>query len=178
MEVKKGNKRYGKHFELPVILEVVSKAEKGFSRQKLCEEYGMAKCTLEGWLKRHGSEQYQAGKVVRYSVEERRSVVRAILQGRLTVSEAKERYKFRGRGTIQSWIRTFGKELQPITIPVPAVMKDKKSTNKESEEISALKKALAESQLKVAALETMMDIAERELKIDIRKKSGAKQSPK
>jgi hypothetical protein len=45
-------------------------------------------------------------------------------------------------------------------------------------EQNGLEQQLAEAQLKIRALETMIDIAEEQLKIDIRKKSGAKQSPK
>jgi transposase len=176
MADKKNLNRYGANFELPIILEVVSKAEKGISRQRLCAEYGMGKTTLQEWLNRHGSQHYHANKRARHSPEERRSIVRSIVQGRMTIREAQLQHGIKANDTIRGWLRTFSKE---TLTPSPAAMKDKKKpTTTESEEIKALKKALAASQLKVAALETMVDIAERELKIDIRKKSGAKQSPK
>jgi len=179
MEEIKQVHRYGKNYELPVILEVVAKVEEGFSRRKLCEQYGMTKSTMDSWLKRYGSASYQASKKVPVSPEKSRSIVRAIVQGRLTRQEAQQQYNIKCASTIRNWLRTFREENKETLIPSPAAMKDKKKpVTTESEEIKALKKALAASQLKVAALETMVDIAERELKIDIRKKSGAKQSPK
>jgi transposase len=179
MEETKQMHRYGKNFELPVILEVLSKVEQGLSRNRLCQEYGMSRGALNDWLKRYGSERYLAGKKVMFSDEQRRSIVRAILQGRMTIRDARQQYNIKTDDTIRAWLRTFGEENKETLIPSPTAMKDKKKpATTESEEIKALKKALAASQLKVAALETMVDIAERELKIDIRKKSGAKQSPK
>jgi len=45
-------------------------------------------------------------------------------------------------------------------------------------DLKALQQQLQEAQLKIAALETMIEIAEKQFKIEIRKKPGAKQSPK
>jgi TolA-binding protein len=46
------------------------------------------------------------------------------------------------------------------------------------QDLKALQQQLQEAQLKIAALETMIEIAEKQFKIEIRKKPGAKQSPK
>ena len=51
-------------------------------------------------------------------------------------------------------------------------------TNPSDPKSIELEKALAEAKLKIAALEIMIDLAEQQFKIKIRKKSGAKQSPK
>jgi len=48
----------------------------------------------------------------------------------------------------------------------------------DSDEVKALKEALAFSELKNRALNTLIDVAEEQFKIDIRKKPGARQSPK
>lgn len=169
--------REGHCYELPVILEVVSKVESGHCRKRLCREYGMASVTLDSWLRRYGSESYHANKKKAFTNESRRSIVRAILQGRITITEAQKQYGIKSRYTLQKWLRTFSQANEAVIASGPIEMKNKKKST-ETEEIKALKKALADSQLKIAALETMMDIAERELKIEIRKKSGAKQSPK
>ncbi|MEJ6981569.1 hypothetical protein WG906_13970 [Pedobacter sp. P351] len=50
------------------------------------------------------------------------------------------------------------------------VLPGKPARDKESDEVKALKAALAEAELKVKALDTMIDIAEEQLKVDIRKK--------
>ncbi len=58
---------------------------------------------------------------------------------------------------------------------------NKKSSNDKpaaDERIKVLEHALQEAQLKIAALNTLIDVAEEQLKINIRKKPGAKQSPK
>jgi len=57
-------------------------------------------------------------------------------------------------------------------------MPQKKSTESDSDQVRALKKALTESQMQNKALNTLIDVAEEMLKIDIRKKPGAKQSSK
>jgi TolA-binding protein len=46
------------------------------------------------------------------------------------------------------------------------------------QDLKTLQQQLQEAQLKIAALETMIEIAEKQYKIEIRKKPGAKQSPK
>lgn len=178
MEATKKTDRYGKRFERPVILHIVAQAEKGISRQRLADEYGVTKETLINWLNRYGSAEYHAGKRKVYPIEYRRSIVRAIEQGRMTLSEAIQQCNFKDGNTINKWLRTFRQENPDSITPSLAKMKDKKSAKTESEEINALKKALEAAQLKVAALETLVDVAERELNIDIRKKPGAKQSPK
>ena len=171
---KKGRGR----FEKSVILYVVRQAELGVSRQKLEKQYEISASTLASWLRDYGSPDYHASKRVVISSVEKRSLLLAIVQGRMTVKEAKQSYNIKQEKTIRDWLRTFKKQNGGLLIADQEEMKKKKPTVSESDEIKALKKALAESQLKVIALETLVDVAERELKIDIRKKSGAKQLPK
>jgi transposase-like protein len=174
---KKVNQGRGR-FEKSVIREVVCQVELGVSRKKLLEQYGINGTTLISWLRDYGSASYHASKRISISSVEKRSLLLAIVQGRMTVSEAKQSYNIKQEKTIRDWLRIFKKENGGLLIADQGKMKEKKPTVSEGDEIKALKKALAESQLKVIALETLVDVAERELKIDIRKKSGAKQSPK
>lgn len=178
MTKEKGIYRDGRKFLRPVIKEIVLKAEEGFSRRQLCEDYGVSYGRLEGWLREYGSSTYHASKkkVVDRSVK--MEVVQAVLQGRTTLEEAARRLGIKSAQTIKHWITTFKGQNGYFIQTQPASMKKEKKTLTQSEEVKALKKALEQAELKVAALETLVTVAERELKIDIRKKSGARQSPK
>lgn len=54
----------------------------------------------------------------------------------------------------------------------------KKDQSLTEQQVKELQQALAEAEFKIKALDTLIDIAEEQLKINIRKKSGARQSPK
>ncbi|WP_374163979.1 hypothetical protein [Arcticibacter sp. MXS-1] len=56
--------------------------------------------------------------------------------------------------------------------------KEKKKQENVAADTQSLEEQLAYAQLKIQALETLIDIAEEQLNVDIRKKSGARQSPK
>lgn len=56
--------------------------------------------------------------------------------------------------------------------------KEKKKQENVAADTQSLEEQLAYAQLKIQALETLIDIAEEKLNVDIRKKSGARQSPK
>lgn len=171
----KSSVRASRYFPEATILLIVSKVISGVCRKQLCRDYGIGITTLQRWIRRYGPPSSTPRKY--FSQQERRSIVRQIEQGQLSLSEARHRYNVRGESTIRVWMSNFRQQNAVIPPTAPVDMK-KKTSDKENEEIKALKKALAESQLKVAALETLVDVAERELKIDIRKKSGARQSPK
>ena len=176
-ETKAVIKRKGR-YEKSVIQEVVRQAELGVSHKQLREQYGLGLSTVKDWLRDHGSASYHSSKRLSISSVEKRSLLLAIVQGRMTISEAKQAYNVKREKTVRDWLRIFKQQNGGLLIADQGEMKEKKPTVSESDEIKALKKALAESQLKVIALETLVDVAERELKIDIRKKSGAKQLPK
>lgn len=176
MSGQKGSTESRRNFSKKLILDVVRQVEAGVSRHELYKQYGMASTTLGEWLKKYGSAHYQANKKVEISSITRRSIMQAVVQGRLTIQEASQTYHITEK-TVKAWLRIFRRENNQ-QVPACIEMKKKKPETSESEEIKALKKALEESQLKVIALETLVDVAERELKIDIRKKSGAKQLPK
>ena len=71
----------------------------------------------------------------------------------------------------------FKAENTEISILNPTAM-PKKPTDNLAAENKALRQALSQANLKIKALDTLIDVAEENLKIDIRKKPGAKQSPK
>jgi transposase len=164
------------HFSRQTILEVVRAVERGATRAEMTNRYGMAKSTLSEWMREHGSAAYKA-KIKPMSLTDRRSMVRGIEEGRMTLVEAKVAYNLASTLAVKRYLREAEKEkaeLQRI-----AALMDKNEVRSEaisSEDVKALKKALEEAELKIRALNTLIDVAEEQFKIPIRKKPGARQS--
>ena len=111
------------------------------------------------------------------SASDRRSMVRAIEEGRMTLAEAKAFYKLSSMTVVKQYLRQ--SEREKAELHRIATLMDKNEARSEaisSEDVEALKKALEEAELKIKALNTLIDIAEDQFKIAIRKKPGAKQS--
>ena len=163
---------YDKH----LIAKIVKEVENGLPRKEANRIYGLGKTTLDSWMRDFGSLEYQQNlKRRNYTNLQKRTIVTAIEQGRLTVKEAKIVYNIKTEKIIRNWI--FRHKLEKVEIhPIdnPPMAKDE-SPEKDLEK-EALQKALKEAELKITALNTLIDVAEEQLKIDIRKKPGAKQS--
>ena len=138
--------------------------------------YGLGKASLDGWMRDYGSPEYQE-KIKRrsYTNLQKRTIVTAIEQGRLTIKDAKTAYNIKSDKIIRNWIVQYKSEKVEICIENTSVLAKDKKTKKDLEK-EALLQALKEAELKIKALNTLIDVAEDQLKIDIRKKSGAKQS--
>src|SRR5882724_10714169 len=164
--------RFGKNF----IRAVVKEVEEGLSKREACDKYGMSSAILYDWVVKYGSDASRVNRLPRFTAQQRRSIIRAIREGRMTIKEAKLAYKITGRDTVRRWIRESNQENAELT----AMNKPGKKSppSKLSDQQRDLQKELADAKLKIAALETMIDIAEEQLKINIRKKPGAKQSQK
>ena len=163
-------------YDVRLIKEIVQAMEDGTPRFELCQRYGCSKGTLVRWINKYSSADYQQFKRKVYKASEKRSVLRAIASG-MSVKEARISFGITNNAIICSWIKEAEKENDDLSLVIPAPMA-KHVKNKESDEVKALREALAFAQLKIKALDTMIDIAEEQLKIDIRKKSGARQSSK
>ena len=165
-------------YDKRLISKIVKEVEKGLPRKEANRIYGLGKASLDGWMRDYGSLEYQE-KIKRrsYTNLQKRTVVTAIEQGRLTIKDAKTVYNIKSEKTIRDWIVQYKSEKVEICIENTSPMaKDKPSSTDLEKE--ALQKALQEAELKIKALNTLIDVAEEQLKIDIRKKSGAKQSSK
>jgi transposase-like protein len=129
-------------------------------------------------MRDYGSPEYQE-KIKRrsYTNLQKRTIVTAIEQGRLTIKDAKTAYNIKSEKIIRNWIVQYKSEKVEICIENTSPMAKDKPSSKDLEK-EALQKALQEAELKIKALNTLIDVAEEQLKIDIRKKSGAKQSSK
>src|SRR5664279_3278787 len=91
-------------FHKKVILQIVREVEEGLSRREACAQYGMAYCTLGEWMRRYGSEHYHATKRTSFSAYQRRSIILALREGRMTKDEANLMYKV-GKKTLNTWLR-------------------------------------------------------------------------
>lgn len=165
-------------FDKRTIQTAVNTVESGLSRKAVCCQYGVSQWTLSVWMRVYGSASYHANKRVSFSDQQRRSVVRAITAGRMSIASAMLAYKIKSNSTLRKWIQAANQENAELAVLNKPVMEDPSQLLSPPPDVKALQQALEEARLKIAALETMMDIAEQQFNIQIRKKSGAKQSPK
>ena len=164
------------HYDKRLILKIIKEVEEGLPRKEAIRTYGLGKSTLDGWLKTYGSPNYQEHiKRKTYSNLQKRTIVSAIEQGRMSIEEAHVAYKIKNSKTIREWLHQYKSEKVEICIETQMPMSKKKKEEITSQ-TAALQKALQEAELKIKALNTLIDVAEEQLKIDIRKKSGARQS--
>jgi transposase len=165
------------HFSKQLIKEIVKSVERGASRRELIKRYGMAKSTLADWVREYGSPAYHASQKP-LSAADRRSLVRAIEEGGMTLKEAKLAYGLKSTKVVQRYLRQADKEKAELRrISLLMEKNEARSEPLSSEDAEALKKALQEAELKIKALNTLIDVAEDQFKISIRKKPGARQSP-
>jgi transposase len=171
--------RLGKwgRFSLPLILEIVKQVENGLSRSVIVERYKISRSTISTWMRDYGSATYLSSLRQKASHVHKTSILRAILDGRMTVRDAMITYRV-SSSTINWWVRAYKQEkgeLAPI-MRTKKSSKDKQGEDAVDMEKEELKKALQQAQLQVQALNTLIDVAEDKFKIAIRKKAGAKQS--
>lgn len=169
------------HYDRRLILKIVKEVEGGLPRKEAIRIYGLGKSSLDLWMRDHSSAEYRENfRRKAYSNLQKREIVAAIEQNRLTIREAKIAYNVRNETSIRDWIKQYKSEKVEICVEnAPPMARKKRSALPASDsEKEALQKALQEAELKIKALNTLIDVAEDQLKIDIRKKSGAKPSQK
>ncbi|AJH13867.1 transposase [Myroides profundi] len=167
-------------YHLKFIEQIVQEIENGASQNSVIREYSLNKSTLNRWVKKYASPEYHATRKNKvYSESLKRQVVHSITEHHMTAQEACIMYGVESISTINNWLLVnYNKNIDICNeIVIPSLMEEKTS-NTESLEIKALKKALSEAQFKIVALNTLIDVAEKSLDIDIRKKSGSKQLKK
>ena len=165
-------------YDKRLILKIVSDIESGHPRKELQDQYGLGKRSIDRWMKDYGSIHYKDNiKRKSYSKLQKRTIVSAIEQGRMSIQEVQDAYGIKNSNLIRDWILQFKNENDQLCELNGQVMSKNLTKNIGSNEL-ALEKALEEAELKIKALNTLIDLAEEQLNIDIRKKSGAKQSLK
>jgi transposase len=163
-------------FDKRVIKKIVGLIESGMLQKDAALEYGVNPDTIIRWLDKYASASYQATRRKVFSRSQKRTVVRAVHNG-MSVTEAQRSFNISYPSVIRKWLTEFNEENSEIS-DLKITMMSKKPKQTSSAEVQALKKALDEANFKIKALDTLIDIAEEKLHIDIRKKSGARQSPR
>jgi transposase len=108
--------------------------------------------------------------ITRYSKAFQQKVVTEIEIGKLTIAQARKIYDIKGSGTINYWLKKFGKN-HLIAKVVRIEMKDEKDKVQELErQKKQLESALAQAHLKIISLESLIESAEARYQIDIKKK--------
>ena len=177
---KESENRYsaGGRYKHSFIQQVVREVEEGLDIKEAYKQYGLRGKTLRDWLDKFASPSYGRPKLKCYPVVQRRSICRAIAEGKLTPQQAANTYHVHV-STVYSWQKQEKNELYSNDV---ALKKSKKksaateSAEQEDDQVKNLQQQLADANLKIAALNTLIDVAEEQLKINIRKKPGAKQS--
>ena len=109
--------------------------------------------------------------VYRYSSCFKEKVVREVSSGS-SISEVCRRYGIKGGGTVQYWIRKFGRtELLNTVIRVKMRSEDDQIKQLEAE-VKRLKIALADAVLAKDVLETSVEIADEHYQTDLKKNFG------
>ncbi len=165
-------------YDKRLILKIVKEVENGLPRKEANRIYALGTASLDRWMKDYGSMNYQQNiKRKSYTNLQKRTIVTAIEQGRMSYREAQIAYNIKSEKTIRDWLSQYKSEKVEICMITEPVMA-KKTKSFSPAQAEALQKALEEAEMKIKALNTLIDVAEEQLKIDIRKKSGAKQSSK
>jgi transposase-like protein len=170
---EKGNRP---QFSKQTIRQIVQSLERGATRTEIVKRYGMARSTLSLWMEEYGSQAYRDSQKP-LSAAGRRSMVRAIEEGKMTLGEAKIAFSLNSINHVKQHLRRADKEKAELRRM--ATLMDTNEARSEavsSEDAAALKKALEQAELKIKALNTLIDVAEEQFKIPIRKKPGARQS--
>ena len=110
-----------------------------------------------------------------YSLRFKRAVVKEVLSGHLSKTEAKHKYGIAGNSAILNWIRKFETEKKEQMSEKKNKKMSPTSLHELEIENKRLKEELEIERLRALSLNVMIDIAEEQFKVPIRKKSGAKQ---
>lgn len=162
----------GGHYDKLAIQKIVEAIEGGMRRSEICLIYGLGRSTLSDWMREYGSASYKVHKQGRLNNAQKRTMIRAIREGRMTLQEAKLAYNMSSYNAIIQLLR---QDVENSDL-VGNMSKKAKDATGGGEENKKLQKALEEAQLKIKALNTLIDVAEDQFKIPIRKKPGARQS--
>lgn len=166
-------KRTGGHYDKLAVQKIVEAIEGGMRRSEICSIYGVSHSTVCDWMREYGSAGYKASQRGRLNNAQKRTMIRAIREGRMSMQEAKLAYQMKSYRAIIELLR---QEEKNGDLSEDMKPKANASTGQEDAEKKALQKALEEAQLRIKALNTLIDVAEDQFKIPIRKKPGAKQS--
>jgi len=172
-----GHHRPGRKFDIGFIKMVLSEVANGLPLSEARIKYNLIGGIIRSWNRKYGTHNLPVMRRV-ISMQDKRTLLRAIAAGKLSVREAAATYRV-GESSIHCWIKQYSEENEDLSFTNPQELNKKKIKQQPgatSEQVHQLQQQLADAQLKIAALNTLIDVAEEQLKINIRKKPGARQS--
>jgi len=114
--------------------------------------------------------------VNRYSISFKQKIVGEIEIGGKSISEIRRIYGIKGAGTVQNWLKIYGKH-HLLNKIVRIEMKGEKDRIKELEaEVKRLKIALADTVLERDVLQNLVEIVDEHYKTDVKKNLGQPRS--
>lgn len=111
-------------------------------------------------------------KIIRYSISFKKKVIQELESG-IGIAQLQRRYGIGGGETIQNWVKKYGKDHLLNKVVRIETMDEKDKVKKLTEEIKALKLALADSIIATQCLETLIDEANKEYGTDLKKNFGS-----
>src|SRR6266850_1716878 len=100
-----GRKTPRGHFDKLFIQKVVAAVEGGMRRRDVYLAYEISPSTLSDWMREYGSEVYKATKSRHLKQVQKRSMIRDIREGRMTLQEAKIAYNMSSYSAIIKLLR-------------------------------------------------------------------------
>ena len=95
---------------------IVALVEEGVTQKSLYKQYGISTAAIREWVNKYASDAYLARKQRIHDLQAISPVVRAILEGRLTVKDAAIQHQVHS-STIKGWIKRYEQQ-QSVMRPV------------------------------------------------------------
>lgn len=111
------------------------------------------------------------GSITRYSIGFKQMVVREIESGH-GIAAIRSKYGIKGWGTINTWLRRFGKQHLINKVVRIETMEEKDQIKELQRQLKEAKVALADSLLAQRCLEIVIEEANKEYKTDLKKNFG------
>jgi transposase len=103
-------------------------------------------------------------------------VVQEVESGQLSKDAARRKYGIRGKTTVLSWCRKYGREEYPY---MPGTISKKQLTGDEKDQrIAELERQVQQARIAIEALESLIEVANEMYRTDLKKKVGLKRSKK
>ena len=119
--------------------------------------------------------------LIRYSEAFKKQVVREY-EGGVSASHLKEKYGIKGGGTINVWLKKYGREGSRYNLMVIQKPEEQQRVKQLEKRVQELERALAQVMLDKLMLESLVEVIEAEEGIDVKKntavRSLSERSPK
>lgn len=113
---------------------------------------------------------------VRYDEAFKIRVVKEVESGLLSKDASRRKYGIRGKTTVLSWCRKYGRKDYPY---MPGNISKKKLTLDEKDQrIAELERQVQQARISIDALESLIEVANEMYGTDLKKKVGLKRSKK